>query len=240
MVQHIIDRIDSVFSDLVFDEQRHLYFVKNTKLPSVSSKVEAHAEKFDINKWAPICARKEGITEHEIRHKWQTINKDACELGHETHDYLEHFNGLKTPSTPQEKAGVKFLTDHLGEYEIIKREIRMYSKRYKYAGTADLLLRHIGTGDFILADYKTNRDLFKSYNFLLPPFQYLECHPYNKYQLQLSYYQILLEDVAIPIKKRLIIHLKADETYRIFEGVDFTSQLREHLESKKESLYETR
>src|SRR5687767_1289149 len=225
MIQNITDRIDAMFSDLIFDEQRHLYFVKDRRLPSVSSKVESHAEKFDVNKWAPICARREGITEHEIRHKWQTINKDACDLGHETHDYLEHFNGLKTPSTPQEKAGIKFLTDYLNDYRIVRREIRMYSRKYWYAGTADLLLYNIRTGEFALADYKTNRDLFKGYGFLLPPFQYLECHPYNKYQLQLSYYQLLLKEISINITRRMVIHLKADETYKVYDTYDFTPQI---------------
>jgi CRISPR/Cas system-associated exonuclease Cas4 (RecB family) len=233
MTGHIQERIKTMFSDLIFDEQRHLYFVGSRRLPSVSSKVEEHVEKFDEKKWLPICAKKEGITEHELKHRWQTINKSACDLGTDTHDYLEHYNGLKTASTPQEKAGVQFLKDILSEYEIVCRELRMYSRAFWYAGTADLLLRHKTTGEFVLADYKTNKDLFKTYGFLLPPFQSMESHPFNKYQIQLSYYQIILEEIGCMISKRLVVYLKADASYRVFETIDLTSHLKDYISNFK-------
>lgn len=229
MITHIKERLEATFSDLCFEEQRHLYFVQGERHPSVSSLVEEHEEPFDEVKWLPICALKEGKTEHELKHEWQTINQLACDLGHETHEFLEHYTGLETPSTPQQVAGIQFLKDITKEYEIVFREIRMYSRRYKYAGTADLLLRHKVTGEMVLADYKTNKDLFKSYGMLKPPFQYLEAHPYSKYQLQLSYYQLMLEEANCSISKRLLVYLKADATYKIFETFDFTEQLEQHL-----------
>lgn len=233
------ERIITVFSDLNFDSRRHLYYVQGENLPSVSSLVESHAEKFDADYWAPICAPKEKMTVHEIIHHWQTINQEACDLGHETHDFLERYTGLESPSTPQQVAGIKFFKDILIDYEIICRELRMYSRKYSYAGTADLLLRDRRTGELVLADYKTNKDLFKTYGFLKTPFNTLECHPYNKYQIQLSYYQLMLEEAGCCITKRLLVYLKADETYRIFPLIDLTSHLTTHLQSRvKQKVYD--
>lgn len=230
LVEQLRKKIEASFSDLTFDEKRHLYYWKGERVAkSVSGLVEEHEYPFDESKWLPICARKEGITEHELKHKWQTINIAACDLGHETHDFLEHYNGLQTPSTPQQEAGIKFFKDVLVDYHIVCRELRMYSRRFKYAGTADLLLMHKVTGKLVLADYKTNKDLFKAYDLLRPPFNYLEAHPFSKYQLQLSYYEIMLKEINCSISERLLVYLKADSTYKIFPTFDFTKQLSDHL-----------
>lgn len=240
LIQQLQEKISTMFSDLSFDEQRHLYFWKGKKVPkSVSAHVEDHAQAFDEDYWLPRCAIKEGVTTHELKHKWQTTNKEACDLGTETHHFLEHFDGLKTASTPQQEAGVKYLLDTLPDYEIVFKELRMYSVKYNFAGTADLLLRHRLTGQLVIADYKTNKDLFKTFGFLLPPFGFLECHPYNKYQLQLSYYQLMLNEIGISISERKIVYLKADSTYRTFNTIDFTDQLETVLNTKKELTHVT-
>lgn len=219
-----------MFSGLSFDSQRHLYFWQGVRVPkSVSAKVEEHEYPFDERKWLPICAKRDNVTEHELRHKWQTTNKEACDLGTETHEFLERYSGLESPTTAQQKAGIQFLKDTLVEHEIVAKEIRMYSRKYNYAGTADLLLRHRTTGNLILADYKTNKDIFKTFGLLKNPFQYLESHPYNKYQLQLSYYQIMLEEINCCISDRLLVYLKADGTYKTFNTVDFTTHLEDYL-----------
>jgi hypothetical protein len=241
MLNVVRARISHAFQDLVFEEKRHLYFVKGVKYPSVSSRIEKHCVKTDFEAILPFSAakasREEGreVTVHEMRHRWQTINKLACDLGHETHDYLEHYQGHKTPVTPQEEAGVKFLRDILVDYDIVFRELRMYSRRWKFAGTSDLLLRHKQRPEYIIADYKTNKDLWKNYRgkTLTDPFDYLEEHPYNKYQLQLSYYQLMLEEIGCPITGRMVVYLKADSTYKIYNTVDFTGELKDHLTLQK-------
>jgi len=222
--------ITKQFYSLTFEEKRHIYCWEGARVPrSVSALVEEHVPPFDKTKWLPICAKKENISEHELEHRWQTINQLACDLGHETHAFMERYSGLQTPMTPQEQAGIKFLTFILKEYEIVAREIRMYSREFGYAGTADLLLRHRKTGELALADYKTNADLFKRWAMLLFPFNYLENHPYNHYQLQFSYYQIMLEEIGLSITKRLLAYLKADATYKIYECYSFVDQLKAHL-----------
>jgi hypothetical protein len=172
IVSHIRERINAAFSDIVFDQKKHLYYVDDENYPSVTRKIENCAPKFDANLMAPLSAikasriEKREVTEHEMKYRWQTINKLACDLGHE---------------------------------------------------------------------YKTNGDLFKCYKgqTLLAPFDYLESTPYNKYQLQLSYYQLMLEEIGIKVSGRKLIYLKADATYRIFDLIDITAEIIDFENSKQ-------
>lgn len=235
-----------MFSDLTFDSRRHLYYWKGNRVPySVSGLVDKHVEKFNPDKiiysgksLAELSARKlslsEGreVTVHELKHKWQTINKTACELGTDVHDFMEHFTGIETPRNPQEKAGIEYIKSLSNKYIISFRELRAYSVEFNYAGTMDIPLKIVGQDAYVIDDYKTNGDLFKSYDMLKPPFDYLQATAYNKYQLQLSYYQIMLEEIGLNVINRRIVYLKADGTYRIFDLVDFTKELRYYLKSK--------
>lgn len=225
-----------MFSDLIFEDRRHLYFVDNVIYPSVSSLIKKHEVPVDWDQMLIYCANKEKCEPHELKNKWNDKKDTALELGTNTHNFLEMYEGIQTPKTNQEKAGVKFIAFILKDYYILFRELRMYSKKYKYAGTTDLVLIHKETGDIVLADYKTNSvDLFKQYLFLDEPFEYLDNCAFNKYQLQLSYYQIMLEEIGVKVSKRMIVHLNEHGEFRIFETYDFTSQLINFLQSKKET-----
>ena len=243
--------IARIFKDLVFEEERHLYWLKGKRLPSVTGILKKHEEVFDADKvisrsgktLIELSAAKqtrlrgEQVSVHQLRHEWQTTCKDGCELGTETHDYMEYYNGIKHPDTPQKKAGVKFLTWLLSEkienttlprYTILFRELRMYSRRFMYAGTADLVLLDNLTGKLIIVDYKTNKDLWKTWKYLKEPFDYLESNPYNKYQLQFSYYQIILDEMTpYETSERWLIYLQADEQFKKYDTWDFTNELKE-------------
>lgn len=220
------ERINTMFSDLIFDERRHLYFVDNENYPSVSSHISGLTPKFDEKKYSKAVALRENTTQEAIIDRWRTYNKERIEVGHITHNFLEVYNGVQTARTNEERAGVKFLTDTLKDHMIIDREIRMYSREYKFAGTADIPLMSRVTGKVIVADYKTNLDLFKSYDFLLSPFDYFEASPFNKYQIQLSLYQLMLEEIGIPVEERWIVHLKPDATYRVFKTINLVEDLK--------------
>lgn len=179
------------------------------------------------------ASREEGreISSHELHRRWQLINTEACDLGHKVHSFLENYTGIQTPTLPQEKAGIKYLQSLKGKYKISFRELRAYSKKYAFAGTMDLPLEVIGADkeSFVISDYKTNTDMFKAYDYMYPPFENLEASAFNADQLQLSYYQIMLEEARLNVVGRTIIHLKADEEYRVFETHDFTDQLKDYM-----------
>ena len=81
----------------------------------------------------------------------------------------------------------------------------MYHKEYLFGGTLDLLLYDTIQEGYIIGDYKTNKDLFKNYRgqTLKDEFSFLLQNSFNIYQLQLSLYQILLEQLSdIKVIKR--------------------------------------
>ena len=68
----------------------------------------------------------------------------------------------------------------------------------RFAGTADLILLNTKTEKLVLADWKTNKDLFKNFKNkkLLPPFKTLLDNPLNRYKIQLNHYKMLIEDMT--------------------------------------------
>ena len=114
-------------------------------------------------------------------------------------------------------------------------EVRTFSKDFGYAGTCDLLFYNAKTKRFVIADYKTNKDLFKNFRgqVMLPPFHYMLDMPLNHYQLQLSFYHILLEEAGYEIESRQLIWLMSTGDFRIYEAKDFTKMLKKELNDSR-------
>ena len=83
----------------------------------------------------------------------------------------------------------------------------------------------------LIPTHNTNEDLFKNYKgkTLLEPFEDLLDSPYNKYQLQLSMYQLLFEQCGFEVESRRIIWLKPNGTFEIFKTKDYTEVLKLEL-----------
>ena len=114
---------------------------------------------------------------------------------------------------------------------VVFNELKMFSYGLGIAGTADLILFNTITKKFIICDFKTNYDLFKNYKEkkLLTPFTNLLDSPYNKYQIQLSFYQILFELSGYEVESRKIIWLKESGVYEIYNTQDLTNELKNDL-----------
>ena len=100
----------------------------------------------------------------------------------------------------------------------------MYHHEYLYAGTGDIMYNK-KKNSFLIGDYKTNKDLFKNFKDqkLYYPFADMLDTPFNKYQLQLSYYQLMLEQVGIPVSQRILIWLNDDATYNAYQMKDMST-----------------
>jgi hypothetical protein len=229
MIQEVRDKLEWMFSDLVFDEPRHLYFVNGVGLPSVSGLIKKHETFVDFEEKARNQAERFGVPLEVIKKKWNTKKEAACALGTATHLYAENYDGTQEPSNLLENSAKKFLEELPEYYEIVCKELRMYSREFKYAGTSDLVLLDKRTNTLVIADYKTNEDLFKTYQNLQAPFETYAQNNYNKYQLQLSYYQIMLEQTGYEVSNRVIIWLKRDGTYEIYCTEDLTVPIRAFL-----------
>lgn len=230
-----MEDLTSFFSDLTFDEKEHAYYVNGKRLSrSVSSFLKDFGHKFNEDKMSYLVAKKEGKTQHEIKTQWRKKASESCELGTRVHMFGEKYLADKTltPSSPYEEALVKFWSKAPSYIVPAHLELKMYHKKYMFGGTADLVLFDEKNKGYYIYDYKTNQDLFKNYKgqTLLMPFQDLLDSPINKYQIQLSLYQILLEQATeYPVFKRALIWLKPDTNFEVYQCVDYTTKLKEYL-----------
>ena len=234
------------FIKLDFDEKKHIYFLENKPLKTSVSGVikkfyipypaEQEAKKIVQNSNKKGVVNKySGMTEKEILQLWKEINEESTTRGSRVHLFGENypFNRNLKPSCPQEKAIVAFWQS-LPEHIIpVCSELRMYHFTKLFGGTADILLFDTKKQEYIIADYKTNADLFKNYNskMLLKPFENkLDC-PFSHYEIQLSLYQIMLEQIEVKVSRRIIVHLKMDETFLMYDTEDLREKLNKFLET---------
>jgi len=218
------------FDGLEFDS--HRYFVGGEPLRcSVSKLVEGHAERTDFGAIALRKDREQGLPEGTTKAAWDAHSKAACDRGTKIHLFAERWLGDKNlePSSPEEEAVVAFWESVPPRWGHVLSELRMWHKEDLYAGTMDALLRDGETGEFAIVDYKTNRDLFKNFmgKTLLPPFDNLLDSPFNKYQVQLSYYQTLFEQTGHRVTKRKVVWLMPGGGHKVYDVEDLTGLLRQ-------------
>lgn len=140
---------------------------------------------------------------------------------------------------PEEDAVVKMYQDMPRCYIPILAETKVYDANLGYAGTFDILFYYDAelngrsdeeSGLFIM-DWKTNEDLYKNFKEekLLPPFDGLLDRPLSLYILQLSLYQICLENIGFKTAGRRILWLKPEGVYDKIKLEEFTQALRKRL-----------
>ena len=232
------NKIKEYFKDLKFKADTHTYEVRGNPLTSVSKTIHKYVEEVDFDKIAGFVAIKRtketGVytTKEQILAEWEAKKNNSCIQGTKVHDFGENFNAkTSVPTNGFEKAIVNFW-DNIPDYmEPFLFELKMYSTTLGLAGTSDIILYNNNTGKFIIADYKTNEDLFKNFKGkkLLPPFDNMLENSYNKYQLQLSMYQLLFEQCGFEVESRRIIWLKPNGVYENFKTEDLTQKLLKEL-----------
>jgi hypothetical protein len=229
MIEQIKSKIDWIFSDLEFEEESHRYFVNGTPFPSVSTLIKKHETFVDFKAIKKAIAKRDNVTEENLTVDWDKKKNDACALGTKTHNYAEFYDGTQIPENGFQEAAKKFFDELPEYYVVLYKELRMYHREFKYAGTADLILLDTRTNSLVIADFKTNKDLWKAYQNLLGSFSHLEQNNFNKYQLQLSYYQIILEESFYPVTNRFIVWLRPEGNYEIHNTTDLTKELRYYI-----------
>lgn len=137
-------------------------------------------------------------------------------------DRLTSDGGFESKS-PKEDAVVKFYQDIPQCIVPILAETKVYNTDLGYAGTFDILFYYDATLDgktdkesgLVIMDWKTNEDLYKNFKdkTLLIPFNQLPDMPLSVYKLQLSLYQICLENIGFYVKARRILWLKPEGVY---------------------------
>lgn len=236
-MENLFKSINNYFNDLTFEEENHKYFVKGEPIKkSVSKLIEPYKYPTDWDSVLRNSSIRSGRPESEIKKEWDDAAKLGCDIGDVAHLFGENylFNKDLKPSSGYEEAIVSFWESVPDHIVIVGLEIKMYHKEYMFAGTADILLYNTLNDTFIIADYKTNKDLYKNFasQKMRKPFQNILCSPLGHYKLQLSFYQILVEQVEnVKVSKRLIVWIKPDGTFDIIETEDLTKELKHELKT---------
>lgn len=151
------------------------------------------------------CAKREGITESQMRQRWKEKGAKSCIYGTKIHECMEdHLLGRKLrnkPSDDREKLVFK-ATDILSKKilergDIVGVEKIIFDERLRIAGTIDLLIRSKKDGKLWILDHKTNEsiDIENKYNnFALEPISHVADTNYWHYTEQLNLYQYLLRE----------------------------------------------
>ena len=226
------DEILHFFRDLTFEPEAHLYHVNGVPIEySVSGKIKKFYPEFDAKKKSVDVAMKTYTTQKAVLDDWKNISEVAKAKGNKAHLFgeLYPFNRSLRPQSNFDVAIMKFWKDLPPHIVPVLTEARMYHLHEMYAGTADIIMYNTVTGKYIIGDYKTNKDLYKNFmgEKMFSPFANLLNCPFNKYQLQLSYYQILLQQIeGIDVSYRKIIWLKPDGNYELYDTDDYTEILK--------------
>lgn len=233
------------FRRIRLDESTHTYYVDNEKYPSsTTSIVGQFADKFDEDKMSKIIADRDGLTQEEVLAQWAETREEACSRGSLVHKCMEYvpmedhdsaFVILKDKLTDPEftqlfnekeyrqvTAGINWYNNlketHGDRYQLLLLELKMFMPKFKHCGTADIILWDTLTNTLIIADWKTNKDLFKvdyyknrRKKFLKHPVSELLDCPYSKYVLQFSHYQMMIEhETNLKVSERWLIWLSDD------------------------------
>lgn len=233
----ISNKIKSYFKDLEFNEEQHKYSLRgrDVNLTSVSHKIKDFVIPFDTLGNAERVAKREGVTTEEILKRWKNKADKACSLGTKVHLFGELYNGTQKPTNGYEEAIVKFFSIVPKHIDLLINELQMYSEEFGIAGTADLIFLNSNTNKLVIGDFKSNTDLFKNFKgqTLLKPFDNILDSPYGKYILQLSFYQLMLEQTGYEVENRFLIWLKPNGTYTCHNLPDVSKELLNELIKQK-------
>ena len=174
--------------DLVFDEKDHKYKVGDDIIPSVTKIIDNIVPVY-LTKWAANegaawfkrnAQRGWNLNDEEdvekivkgIANAHIVISKTALDIGKVVHGYIEEVIEWslgelnEMPEMPEDEAAVnsiqafgKWVREN--DVEWVATEERIYSKKYKYAGTVDAVA--MIDDKFSVIDFKTSKQIYKSY-----------------------------------------------------------------------------
>ena len=117
-------------------------------------------------------------------------------------------------------------------------EQTMYHFEYMFGGTADITLLNEKTGNIILADYKTNKNLFNNFGgqMMLGEWGFLLDESFSHYIIQLNIYKIMLEQIiGIEVESMKLVWLRRSGKYQMYnipEYKDITIKSLERVFNK--------
>lgn len=167
--ENIRNKIRNTFSELVFIEEGHKYFLHGKQMTCVSDVTHMFQEHFDSTTKAVETSERHfnnpnskyyQMTPEQILQEWKNISTEACTTGTDRHEFgesafyymtgqydniLEDFKDRLTEDggfvayDPKEEAVVRFYEDIPRSIVPILAETKVYDEELGYSGTFDIL-----------------------------------------------------------------------------------------------------
>jgi hypothetical protein len=231
---------------LTFEETRHIYRDSwGHRYQSVTSLTKQFVEPFDAVGISAMVAARDGKTPEQVRAEWKAKSEVACTVGTRIHEFAEYLfsggsRGLRHQPVSERESGSQKAVASIyrdliesGRYSVVGCEIIVFCPLRRVAGTIDLALRHVETGEVWLIDWKTNETIKREGyrgKCMQMPFDKVQDCDYEKYSLQLAtYWQIMKTACWLPINSPTnsrIVHLKHDGGTEIVEPANRAEEAR--------------
>lgn len=222
--------------NITLDEASHTYTIhtaEHLRFSSATTFIKSFFAPFEKEKIAQsLIDRYPGKygdrTVDGIIGDWNAIADRGTEVHLELENWCHHWVSLpeekrqEWDSYPEltydrAKHGAEWLKENLEPHYELYPEVRLYSTGLQLAGTVDLLIREPNEDLWVMADWKTNKDIkTKSYGNrkgLHSSTCNLDDCNYIHYALQMSLYQWILDkEYGIDIMYRNLVHLREKQT----------------------------
>ncbi len=205
-----------------FDEKKHLYKLDGKPLTGVTTILGVIAKPALIQ-WASNMAC--GYVREQVKGEetipvsmLETILKDAslahrrkkeksADIGTLAHEWIEEYIAGNNPPEPSKE--VKVMTDNFLKWEkevkpkFLESEMRVYSEKYWYAGTLDLIVEI--DGEIWVGDIKTSSGIY--------PEHFYQTAAYQNALQEMGKYPNIKGSIIINIRKDGKMEIKKSEEY---------------------------
>lgn len=191
----------SKFDYIDFNEQYHFYTdtVNDKKFEkSTTQFYKEFTEPFNMKKWSRIKCSEYRMTPEELAKHWCNLGKEASERGNDFHNFAEKsYIDKKTgeyENKTLKKYFIQFLKDTNKRLICLGNEINVGDRIINIAGRMDIMFYDLFTKEYIIGDWKTNKEIkFKNNYNMTGFFQWFDTSEYTKFSLQLSMYKFIIE-----------------------------------------------
>jgi hypothetical protein len=235
-----------IFSQILFDREKHTYTFNGQPLKSVTKVVSELVKPFDSDYWSKRKADERGVSPQTILDEWERKRQASVSVGNRVHAYIE-----KILKGEQQPAPILSLNQRLPEMDAfdyfwdgdLKSKVSVEAiecvigdPELGIAGTFDTLICWSSLY-FNILDWKTGKfDTDNRFQSLLPPFDDLEDCKLSVSSLQQSLYKLILRrkgDLSLPVGNSYLIHLSSTGLPHIHEAIDLTDRLEDWLLGEK-------
>ena len=265
--EEYLNELNKAFGDFKFFESDHHYEYKGKRVGiSVTTFIHEYVYEFNEQEMAERVALKNQkeindifnnplSTIESILDEWHYKRDFSCDKGTTIHEYIQSlFSGneyrkltfdeskeyLDAVDKCQRQAD-NFYNDYKNRLEHLADEYTVGSDCYNIASNIDHLFINKLTGELILVDYKTNKEM-SGYNkkpykkAMKVQLNHLNDDAYNHYKIQLSIYKYLVEKYTnLKFGEMFIVYFSENiENYEIIPITYLKDEVEKILENRRE------